>query len=237
MKKEVEMDKKWLEIKNKADVTEIYINGDIVSDSDNDGFYEFFDLNNPNVYPLDVANALKEAGEVHVHINSYGGDVFAGLTISNMLKNHKAKTVAYVDGLSASSASIIAFGCNEIVIPSNAYLMIHRVSCGLFGNADDFLKQVEVLEKIEEGIVDTYMEKAVEGVTKEQIYDLMKAETWFTGKDCLNYFNVKVSDSPIYLNKVDTKQKYNHIPDAIKDSVKDSERLEKMKKEIELEVF
>ena len=28
------MDKKWLEIKNKADVTEIYINGDIVSDSE-----------------------------------------------------------------------------------------------------------------------------------------------------------------------------------------------------------
>ena len=52
----------------------------------NDGFYEFFDLNNPNVYPLDVANALKDAGEVHVHINSYGGDVFAGLAISNMLK-------------------------------------------------------------------------------------------------------------------------------------------------------
>ena len=49
--------------------------------------------------------------------------------------------------------------------------MIHRVSCGLFGNADDFLKQVEVMEKIEEGIVDTYMEKAVEGVTKEQIYN------------------------------------------------------------------
>ena len=231
------MDKKWLEIKNKADITEIYINGDIVSDSDNDGFYEFFDLNNPNVYPLDVANALKEAREVHVHINSYGGDVFAGLAISNMLKNHKGRTVAYVDGLSASSASIVAFGCNEIIIPSNAYLMIHRVSCGMFGNADDFLKQVEVMEKIEEGIVDTYMEKAVEGVTKEQIYELMKAETWFTGKDCLNYFNVKVSDSPIYLNKVDTKQKYNHIPDAIKNSVKDSERLEKMKKEIELEVF
>ena len=62
------------------------------------------------------------------------------------------------------------------------------------------------MEKIEEGIVDTYMEKAVEGVTKEQIYDLMKAETWFTGKDCLNYFNVKVDDNPIYLNKVDTKQ-------------------------------
>ena len=233
------MNKKWLEIKNKADVTEIYINGDIVSDSDNDGFYEFFDLNNPNIYPLDVANALKDAGEVHVHINSYGGDVFAGVAISNMLKNHKGRTVAYVDGLSASSASIVAFGCNEIIIPSNAYLMIHRVSCGMFGNADDFLKQIEVMEKIEDGILNTYMEKAVDGVTKEQIYDLMKAETWFTGADCLNYFNVKVDDSISYLNKVETKQKYNHIPEAITNSVKDMElaRLEKMKKEIELEVF
>ena len=231
------MDKKWLEIKNKADITEIYINGDIVSDSDNDGFYEFFDLNNPNVYPLDVANALKEAREVHVHINSYGGDVFAGLAISNMLKNHKGRTVAYVDGLSASSASIVAFGCNEIIIPSNAYLMIHRVSCGMFGNADDFLKQVEVMEKIEEGIVDTYMEKAVDGVTKEQIYDLMKAETWFTGTDCLNYFNVKVDDSISYLNKIETKQKYNHIPEVITNKNMELARLEKMKKEIDLEVF
>lgn len=231
------MDKKWLEIKNKADVTEIYINGDIENDRNNDVLYEFFDLDDPKVYPLDVAEALKGAGEVHVHINSYGGDVFAGVAISNMLKNHKGRTVAYVDGLSASSASIIAFGCNEIIIPSNAYLMIHRVSCGMFGNADDFLKQIEVMEKIEDGILNTYMEKAVEGVTKEQIYDLMKAETWFTGADCLNYFNVKVDDSISYLNKVETKQKYNHIPEVITNKNMELARLEKMKKEIELEVF
>jgi endopeptidase clp len=231
------MDKKWLEIRNEANITEIYINGDIENDRNNDVLYEFFDLDDPKVYPLDVAEALKGAGEVHVHINSYGGDVFAGVAISNMLKNHKGRTVAYVDGLSASSASIIAFGCNEIIIPSNAYLMIHRVSCGMFGNADDFLKQIEVMEKIEDGILNTYMEKAVAGVTKEQIYDLMKAETWFTGADCLNYFNVKVDDSIRYLNKVETKQKYNHIPEVITNKNMEWARLEKMKKEIELEVF
>ena len=231
------MDKKWLEIRNEANITEIYINGDLENDRNNDVLYEFFDLDDPKVYPLDVAEALKGAGEVHVHINSYGGDVFAGVAISNMLKNHKGRTVAYVDGLSASSASIIAFGCNEIIIPSNAYLMIHRVSCGMFGNADDFLKQIEVMEKIEDGILNTYMEKAVAGITKEQIYDLMKAETWFTGADCLNYFNVKVDDSIRYLNKVETKQKYNHIPEVITNKNMEWARLEKMKKEIELEVF
>jgi len=191
MKKEVlKVSKnKWLEIKNQSEVTEIYINGDIESDVENDGFLELFGINDTNIYPLDIKDALKEGEnkEVHVHINSYGGDMFAGVAICNMLKNHKGKTVAYVDGLAASAASIIAFGCDEIIIPSNAYLMIHRVSCGIFGNADDFLKQIEVLEKLEDGIANTYEEKAVEGVTKEQILNDTERDNYMSAEDALSY--------------------------------------------------
>mgnify|MGYP003058057762 CR=1 FL=1 len=170
--------KKWLEIRNQAEITEIFINGDIENDAYNDGIMEWFGLKDTNVYPLEVKKALAEANnkEVHVHINSYGGEVFAGVAICNMLKNYKGKTVAYVDGLAASAASIIAFGCDEVIIPNNAYLMIHRVSCGIWGNADDLRTQIEVLEKLEDGIANTYEEKAVEGVTREDILNLMKEE-------------------------------------------------------------
>lgn len=240
------MNKEWLKIKNNANITEIYINGDIESDTENDGFLELFGLKDTNIYPKNIAEALKGAEEVHVHINSYGGDVFAGVAIANILKNHKGKTIAYIDGLAASAASIIAFGCNEIVIPSNAYLMIHRVSCGMFGNADDFLKQIEVLEKIEEGIINSYLEKAVDGVTREQIKDFMMTETWFTGEDTAKYFNVTVDKSAKYLNFANTKQKFNKIPNEILNNIreiealnkqKEVERLENMKKEIEIEMM
>jgi len=247
MIKEVKiMNKEWLKIKNNANITEIYINGDIESDTENDGFLELFGLKDTNIYPKNIAEALKGAEEVHVHINSYGGDVFAGVAIANILKNHKGKTIAYIDGLAASAASIIAFGCNEIVIPSNAYLMIHRVSCGMFGNADDFLKQIEVLEKIEEGIINSYLEKAVDGVTREQIKDFMMTETWFTGEDTAKYFNVTVDKSAKYLNFANTKQKFNKIPNEILNNIreiealnkqKEVERLENMKKEIEIEMM
>lgn len=44
---------KWLEIKNQAEVTEIYINGDIESDSENDGFLEeVWEIKDTNIYPL-----------------------------------------------------------------------------------------------------------------------------------------------------------------------------------------
>ena len=247
MKKEVEtVNKKWFEIKNQGDITEIHINGDIESDRENDGFIELFGLEDTNIYPSEICNSLKGAGEVHIHINSYGGDVFAGVAICNMLKNHKGKTVAYIDGLAASAASIIAFGCDEIVIPSNAYLMIHRVSCGFFGNADDFLKQIEIMEKIEDGIANTYIEKAVEGVTKEQILQLMKEESWFTGIDTAKYFDVKVDEKANFVNYVSTNQKFKNIPRNILNKMNDKKaeleekeriKLENMKKEIEIELL
>lgn len=240
------MNREWLEVKNNGNITEIYINGDITSDTENYGIFEAIGLNDPNIYPKNIIEALKDAGDVHVHINSYGGDVFSGVAIANALKNHKGRTIAYIDGLAASAASIIAFGCDEIIIPSNAYLMVHRVSCGMFGNADDFLKQIEVLEKIEEGIINSYTEKALEGVTREQIKDFVMTETWFTGEDTAKYFNVTVDKSAKYLNYVDTKQKFNKIPNEILNNIreieklkeqKEIERIENLKKEIEIELM
>lgn len=234
---------KWLSIKNQAGITEIFIDGDIENEKYNDGWLEAWGIKDTNIYPSEIHEALKNADEVHVHINSYGGDVFAGVAICNMLKNHKGKTVAYVDGLAASAASVIAFGCDEIIIPSNAYLMIHRVSCGVFGNADELLKIIEVLEKLEDGIANTYEEKAIEGVNKEQIINLMKEEKWFTGVEAANYFNVKVEQKSNFVNSISTNQKFKNIPREILNKnaeivaeleKRKLEKLENMKKEIEI---
>lgn len=239
------MSKKWLEIKNQAEITEIFINGDIENDVYNDGMLEAWGIKDTNIYPMEIKDALNEANnkEVHVHINSYGGDVFSGAAICNMLKNYKGKTVAYVDGLAASVASIIAFGCDEVIIPNNAYLMIHRVSCSFFGNVDDFTNQIAILEKVEEGLINTYEEKAVEGVTREDILNLMKEETWFTGEEAVKFFNVTVGQGTNFVNRVGTNQKFKNIPKEIINKTghkneelkaKETARLENLSKEIEI---
>lgn len=235
---------KWFSYKNKADVTEIYINGDIESDVYNNGFLEeILDCKDTNIYPLEVKKALDEASgnEIHVHINSAGGDLFAGVAISNMLKNHKSKTIAYIDGLAASSASIIAFGCDEIVMPDNAYLMIHRPMTGVYGNADDFLKTIDTLEKLEEGLVNTYRTKAIDGIEDITIKELIVAESWFSGITAKEFFKITSSDSKNVLNYAKTSQKFKVLPQEISDHIlamekekNEQERIENMKKEIEI---
>ena len=215
--------KKWLNIRNEEEKTKIYINGDIESDTWNDGFYEAWGINDTSVYPLVVKDALDGAeGEVEIHINSCGGDVFAGVAISNMIKSYKGPTVAYVDGLAASAASVIALACDKVIIPSNAYLMIHRVSGGLWGNADDFAKAIEAFEVLEEGIINGYMEKVKDGVSRETITDYLKAETWFTGEQAAEVFNIEVGQAANIVNYASTKDKTVKLPKALENALKEA---------------
>lgn len=228
---------KFLTVKNEAGKRpQLMIYGDIVDDSWNYGWED-----DPSVYPKNIKSMLNDLdgySEIEVHINSGGGHVFAGMAICNMLKQFGGKTIAYIDGVAASAASIIAFGCDEIVIPSNAFLMIHRPASMVWGTAEDMLKCAEMLGVIQKGAVATYMSKAVEGVTEEQINTMINAETWFTGTEAAEFFNVQVTDSVEALNCTGTVlQHWSKLPAAFKaknSQDEETEKIRKMQQEIEI---
>lgn len=190
-----------IRVQNNVDSTDIYVVGDIVDDSWK-GWSWGEDL---DTYPSDIRSMLDEANNkpVNVYINSGGGDLFAGIAISNMLKRHNASTKAIVDGLAGSAASVIAFGCDSIEMPENAYLMIHKPSSWCSGNADDFKKMAETLDTLQVGIVNTYMDKVVDGVDSDKINSMVDEETWLTGKDAKEYFKINtVKKNAVIDNKV-----------------------------------
>ena len=70
--------------------------------------------------------ALGNINHINLHIHSPGGEVFEGIAIYNQLKNHNATITVYIDGLAASMASVIAMVGDEVIMPTNAMLMIHK---------------------------------------------------------------------------------------------------------------
>ena len=167
---------------------ELFFYGDIVSDSWSAWTQE-------DQYPMNVQQLLREigGGDLDIHINSCGGDVFAGFAICNMLRSCGGRKRVYVDGLAASIASVIAMAGDEIVIPANAYMMIHNSWSVGMGNAADFRKMADTLDKIASGIAATYLMRAAETVNEKQIKKMMAAETWMTGAEAAEVFrNVRV---------------------------------------------
>ena len=209
--------KNMLEIKNFTDTAcDLYFYGDIV-----DSWFGAFD--DTDQYPEAIKNFLDEAKDkdINIYVNSGGGSVFAGMAIYNMLKRHKGYKTVYIDGLAGSIASVIALAGDKVIIPSNAYFMIHKPWCSSAGNSNELREMANTLDKIEEGIINVYSENLAEGVDIEDIKAMVNDETWLTGIEASKYFNVEVADSVKAVACVsDYFDKYNKVPSDISKEVK-----------------
>lgn len=114
--------------------------------------------------------------QIILRINSPGGEVFEGVSILNMLRAHKAKVTAVVDGLAASAASVIAAGCDETVMSPGTQMMIHSPWVITWGNADDLRKSAAVLDGVEASIIEIYQAKAGD----KDWPTLLADDTWLT---------------------------------------------------------
>jgi len=130
-------------------------------------------------------DALGDISVLNVYINSGGGDVFAGQAIHSMLKRHKAQVKVYVDGLAASIASVIAMAGDIVYMPKNSMMMIHNPWTIAMGNAEDFRKLADDLDKIRESLVIAYQDKS--GLERDKIIELLNAETWMTAEEAVSY--------------------------------------------------
>ena len=212
-----------LKIKNQANETaELYISGDIVDDTDGGLIQEWRENTTGFEFPQKIKDELKavEDKELTIYINSYGGNVFAGVALANMIARRKNKTICVVDGICASIATQIFFCGDVCKIPANCYLMIHKPESFEIGNADDFRKVADTLDIIQQGLETTYQKKAKEGVTTDKITELVNAETWFTGQEVAEYFTVEVTEPLKIVNCVGSAEKLKqrgikNIPDTL----------------------
>ena len=206
--------KDFLNIKNlENEKAELHFYGEIVSDE----WEKWSDL---DTCPEDVLNYLSKienSKELDIYINSGGGSVFAGLGIYNILKRHKGRKTVYVDGLAGSIASIIAMVGDEIIVPSNSFIMIHKPLCGVCGNANDMREMADTLDRIEEGLINTYKTKLKDNVNIETIKAMVNAETWLTGEEASKYFNITVTEANKMIAKVDTNllNSYKNVPENL----------------------
>ena len=165
--------KKWFEIKNKAEKAEIWIYEMIGED--------FWTGEGITAKAFQKELSAIKASQIDLHINSPGGEVFDGLTIFNLIKQHPANVTSYIDGLAASIASVIALSGDKVVMAENALYMMHNPYGMVMGNAEDMRKMADTLEKVSGSISMAYENKS--GKSSDEIKVLMNEETWMSADE------------------------------------------------------
>lgn len=157
----------------KPDTTEMLIYGDI-------GMGDWFSV---GVSAKDVADQLAnvQTANIDVRINSNGGDAFQGVAIHSLLAAHPANVTTFNDGVAASAASVILLAGDSVASARNALMMIHDASTGTYGDQADHAISGELLGKVSQNIADLYSVRA--GGTADDWRALMRATTWYTGKE------------------------------------------------------
>nr|DAS30990.1 MAG TPA: Putative ATP dependent Clp protease [Caudoviricetes sp.] len=168
----------WNMMKNDEEKSaELILYGSIGSD-------EYWDDISDKAFKQDIEN-LGDVENITLHINSPGGSVFSAVAIANTLKNHKAKITANIDGLAASAATIITSACDTVRMPKNALFMVHNPITFAYGNNQDMQKTLEMLNKVKNSIIETYLNKAK--TDKETLSELMDNETWMSAEEAKEY--------------------------------------------------
>lgn len=128
-----------------------------------------------------VASQLRAIGDrpVEVQINSPGGDMFEGIAIYNVLREHPQPITVKVMGMAASAASIIAMAGDQIEIGAASFIMIHNCWVIAIGNRHDMAETAEFLEPFDQAMVDVYSARS--GSDPKKIAKWMDDETFMSG--------------------------------------------------------
>lgn len=137
------------------------------------------------VQAKDIVNQLNDAdGPLSVRVDSFGGDVYAGISILNALRRYPDVVTVYVDGMAASAASFIAVGgADRLIMSPNSSLLIHGAWSQGMGNSEEMAQLAADLNQITDNLATIYAEKT--GQEPAYWRELMKKDTTFTAEQAV----------------------------------------------------
>ena len=124
--------------------------------------------------------------EIRLYINSGGGDMFAGFSGHDLLKQMKIKVVTIAMGCCASAATFLLLGGHRRLIASTGHVLIHSLASeGFMGKYDEMKDEMKNCNKFMEMIKELYEEHC--NIPPPKMKKLMKKDVYLTPQKCLKW--------------------------------------------------
>jgi ATP-dependent Clp endopeptidase proteolytic subunit ClpP len=122
---------------------------------------------------------------IKLHINSFGGSLFAAMAVVDTIRNLKSDVHTYIDGAAASAATIISVVGKKRYIGKNSMMLIHQLSTGAYGKFSELEDDMENNKRLMQSIKNIY--KQYTKVPMKKLDEILKHDIWFDATTCLEY--------------------------------------------------
>ncbi len=128
---------------------------------------------------------LEAPPPIRLHINSYGGSVFAGFSTVDYILNSPVPVHSIIDGCAASAATVMSVVAEKRFMNKHAYMLIHQLSSGIWGKYEELKDDMENCDLLMETIRQIYVEHTK--IPKKTLDQMLKRDLWFDAETCLKY--------------------------------------------------
>lgn len=122
---------------------------------------------------------------LHLHINSYGGSVFAAFGTIDYIMSSKTPVYTYVDACAASAGTIMSVCGSQRYMGEHAYMLVHQLSSTHWGKFEELKDDMINSENLMKRIKEIYNEKTK--IPKTKMDEILKHDLWWDAKTCLRY--------------------------------------------------
>ena len=126
-----------------------------------------------------------DPGRIFLHINSFGGSVFAGMSSVDYILNSKVPVTTVIDGCAASAATIMSVVGHHRVMHKHAFMLIHQISSAMWGKFEEMKDDMKNSELLMETIIRIYEEHT--RIPRNELKEILKKDIWWDAKTCLDY--------------------------------------------------
>ena len=160
--------------------------------------YFYADITRPEILKLNkqldslekriLTNAImlnSQPCDIYLHINSFGGSLFAGLAGVDYIKNCQVPIHTIIDGCAASAATLMSVVGEHRQIHKHSFMLIHQLSTVMWGKYEDLkddMKNNELLMKTVKSIYEEHTK-----IPKRQLNKILKHDLWWDAETCLKY--------------------------------------------------
>lgn len=162
---------------------------------------------------------LTPEDELHVIINTYGGEIFEAISMRDYFNSLQCKKSITVSGICASAGTEILLAFENRNITKGSFVMFHPAMTGAWGNRYDLQKTLNLLTKLDSEFIANYRSKLI--IDVENLEELIKNEWWLNADEFVKYFGGTLINNKEVTNKL--KNKINNT--IFKDTMKKFEQL------------
>jgi len=122
---------------------------------------------------------------IHLHVNTYGGSIFAAFAAIDTIRRLKSKIYTYVDGSVASAGTLLIAVGHRRFIGQYSHLLIHQLSSGVYGKfaeIEDEFFNCSNLMKISKDFYKKYTKMPM-----KKLEEILKRDIWLNAQECLEY--------------------------------------------------